>query len=115
MIVDLPAALRRFAAEPPEVAAAAIRRFKTELVTGPGAPADRVAEVLSALRADHALRDAFAARLGALLARLRHRFLYADTGVLGPLSFGRTLRARLGAKLLPHVADPGLRSPLRAL
>jgi len=108
MIVDLPAALRRFAAEPPEVAAAAIRRFKTELVNGPGAPADRVAEVLSALRADDALRDAFAARLGALLARLRHRFLYADTGVLEPLSFGRTLRARLGAKLLPHVADPGL-------
>jgi site-specific recombinase len=108
MSLDVHAALRRFTLEPPEVAAAALRRFQSDLLAAPGTPAERVAAVVAALRADAALREAFATRIGALLARVRHRFLYADTGVLEPLSFGRTLRARLGARLLPHVADPGL-------
>jgi site-specific recombinase len=72
------------------------------------AAAERVAAIAAALHADAALRDAFADALATLLAARRHRFLYADTGVLEPTSFSRTLRARLGSRLLPHVADEGL-------
>ena len=83
---------------------AALKRFKAELLADPDAPA-RMAAVL---QEQVALRDAFAATIGALLAGRRQRFLYADTGVLEPTSFARTLRSRLGASLLPHVADESL-------
>ena len=102
------ALLRRFVDALPADAAAALPRFVRELVAADGTPDARVGAIVDRLDADPALRDAFAARLGAVLAARRHRFLYADTGVLEPLSFGRTLRSRLGARLLPHVADPGL-------
>jgi site-specific recombinase len=101
-------ALQRFAGEPPEVAAAALRRLKSELMAAPDTPAECMEAAVAALRADPLLRATIATRLGALLGQVRHRFLYADTGVLEPLSFGRTLRSRLGARLLPHVPDPGL-------
>ena len=68
----------------------------------------RVADAIAALRADPVLRDTFADALDTLLVGRRHRFLYAETGVLEPTSFSRTLRSRLGSRLLPHVADPGL-------
>jgi site-specific recombinase len=107
MSLPAAAALREFVEAPADEAAPALLRFKQRLLAG-GAPAACANDAVAELRADPALRDAFAARLGAVLSTRRHRFLYADTGVLEPLSFARTLRSRLGARLLPHVADPGL-------
>jgi len=101
------AVLHDFVATSVEVADAALVRFSQRVLAGDD-PAARAAEVVAALAADTGLQYAFAARVGAVLAARRHRFLHADTGVLEPLSFGRTLRSRLGARLLPHVADPGL-------
>ena len=72
------------------------------------APAEAVDAAIAALRGDAVLLDGFADAIDTLLAARRHRFLYAETGVLEPTSFSRTLRSRLGSSLLPHVADPGL-------
>jgi len=72
-----------------------------------GAPS-RVDAAIAALGADARLRDNVASALDTLLSARRHRFLYAEVGVLEPTSFGRTLRSRLGASLLPHIPDPGL-------
>ena len=104
-------ALRAFVAAGragPAGAVVALMRLRDALLAGAHAPADGVGQASAALRADPLLRDAFAATLGDLLAARRHRFLYADTGVLEPLSFARTLRSRLGARLLPQVPDPDL-------
>ena len=87
-------------------AAAAVRDLRTELFRA--APSDAIDAAIAALRADPALLAAFADAVDTLLASRRHRFLYAETGVLEPTSFSRTLRSRLGSRLLPHVADPGL-------
>ncbi len=89
--------------------APALRAFKNGLLGAPaaGSAAD-VAALADTLGADEPLRDEFAAAIASLLATRRHRFLYADVGVLEPMSFARTLRSRLGASLLPHVADDGL-------
>ena len=86
--------------------AAAVHDLKTALFRAD--PASAVGAAIAALRADPALLAAFADAVDTLLAARRHRFLYAETGVLEPTSFSRTLRSRLGSRLLPHVADPGL-------
>ncbi len=100
--------LRQFAeglhGDAPDRVVVAAKRLKAVLL----ADADAPARASAALRGDASLRDGFAAAIGAVLAARRHRFLYADTGVLEPTSFARTLRSRLGASLLPHVADDGL-------
>lgn len=100
--------LRKFVAPSAGTVADAVQRFKADLFAGGASPAVQVEQALAVLRADAPLHDAFAARVGGLLADRRHRFLYADTGVLEPMSFSRTLRSRLGASLLPHVVDPTL-------
>jgi site-specific recombinase len=101
-------ALRRFADCAPDAPAPATMRLRDDLMAVPGPPAACIEVVAATLRDDAALLEAFAGALGALLARVRHRFLYAETGVLEPLSFARTLRSRLGEKVLPHVVDPQL-------
>jgi site-specific recombinase len=85
---------------------AAVQALKSALFGA--APLESVDAAIAALRADAALLDGFAGAVDTLLAARRHRFLYAETGVLEPTSFSRTLRSRLGSRLLPHVADPGL-------
>ncbi len=109
MTCSAPEALRRFVdasrgAATPKV----LNRLRIDLLVGPGTPAERVDDALAALREDDSLRHAFAGSVTTLLATRRHRFLYADTGVLEPMSFSRTLRSRLGASILPHVVDPSL-------
>ena len=86
--------------------AAAVHDLRVELLDA--APAQSIAAAVAALRADPALLERFADAIDTLLSARRHRFLYAETGVLEPTSFARTLRSRLGSRLLPHVADPGL-------
>jgi site-specific recombinase len=115
MSFSVPEALRRFADTAPGAAMPALVHLRDELLAAPGAPAACVDAAITALRDDAVLREAFAGALGAALARVRHRFLYADTGVLEPVSFSRSLRYRLGAKLLPHVADPQLLRDLFAI
>jgi site-specific recombinase len=90
------------------VSVAALMQLRTDLLASPRTPAGRADEAIAALQADPALRADFAGAIGALLAACRHRFLLAETGVLEPMSFARTLRSRLGARLLPHVVDAGL-------
>ena len=86
--------------------AAAVHDLKTALFRDD--PTVAVEAAIAALRADPALLATFGDAVDTLLAARRHRFLYAETGVLEPTSFSRTLRSRLGSRLLPHVADPGL-------
>jgi site-specific recombinase len=107
MIPTVTAVLRRFVeASRGGAGAAAVHDLKAGLLAH--APAGAIDAAIDALRADPALREGFADAVGTLLAERRHRFLYAETGVLEPTSFSRTLRSRLGSRLLPHVADPGL-------
>jgi len=114
MIETTTAATRKFVERmhcaPASSTVQAVKELKTSLL----ADSKSVAGIIDSLRADTALRDAFAGTVGTLLARRRHRFLYADTGVLEPMSFARTLRSRLGSRLLPHVADDGLLRDLLA-
>jgi site-specific recombinase len=106
-------ALRRFIeASRTGAGAAAVHELKAALFVG--SPVDAIAAAIAVLQADASLRDAFADAVDTLLAARRHRFLYAETGVLEPTSFSRTLRSRLGSRLLPHVTDPGLLSDLFA-
>jgi site-specific recombinase len=93
---------------------AAVQALKSALMPDTASAPARIAAAMHALRADAALRDAFADAIDTLLAARRHRFLYAEAGVLEPTSFSRTLRSRLGSRLLPHVADPGLLRDLLA-
>jgi site-specific recombinase len=86
--------------------AAAVHDLKAAIFTAP--PAEAIDAMIVALQADAALHAGFADAIDTLLAARRHRFLYAETGVLEPTSFSRTLRSRLGSRLLPHVADAGL-------
>ena len=84
--------------------AVAVHDLKADLLVQAAA----IDAVIAALRADPALLASFADAIDTLLSARRHRFLYAETGVLEPTSFSRTLRSRLGSRLLPHVADAGL-------
>ena len=107
MTFNASTALHRFVeASRSGAGAAALHDLKADLFAG--AAADAVPAVIAALRADPSLREAFADAVDTLLAARRHRFLYAEAGVLEPTSFSRTLRSRLGSRLLPHVADPSL-------
>jgi site-specific recombinase len=109
MTFSAPEALRAFVdASRGGASAQALDGLRGALLHDPAAAAERVEAIGATLRSDSALRDAFADALAVLLAARRHRFLYADTGVLEPTSFARTLRSRLGSRLLPHVADDGL-------
>jgi site-specific recombinase len=107
MTLSATTVLRQFVeASRTEGGAVAVHRLKAALFAQP--PSAAIARVIVVLQSDAALRDAFADAIDTLLASRRHRFLYAETGVLEPTSFARTLRSRLGARLLPHVADPAL-------
>ncbi|MEP6502088.1 MAG: hypothetical protein ABJD97_02065, partial [Betaproteobacteria bacterium] len=109
MTFPAPAALRAFVdASRGGTGPQALDGLRRALLAEPAAAAERFDAIDAALRADLDLGDAFADALATLLASRRHRFLYADTGVLEPTSFGRTLRSRLGSRVLPHVADASL-------
>jgi site-specific recombinase len=111
MISPATIALRQFvAATSAGAGGAAAHALKTALLAAE--PAAAIAAAIAALRADEALRDAFADAVDTLLASRHHRFLYAETGVLEPTSFARTLRSRLGARILPHVDDASRLSSL---
>lgn len=115
MIDTTTAVARRFVERMQCTPASSTVQVVKELKAGLLADGEAVARIIQSLRVDADLRDAFAGAVGALLARRRHRFLYADTGVLEPMSFARTIRSRLGARLLPHVADDGLLRDLLAV
>lgn len=114
MINTMSAVAGRFIEQMDGAPAASAVQVLKELKASLLADGESVARIVDSLRADAALRDAFAGTVGTLLANRRHRFLYADTGVLEPTSFARTLRSRLGSRLLPHVADDGLLRDLLA-
>ncbi len=107
MIPNATTALHRFVeASRSGAGAAAVHDLKADLLGE--APAETMAAAIAVLRADPALLERFADAVDTLLAARRQRFLYAETGVLEPTSFSRTLRSRLASRLLPHVADPSL-------
>ena len=105
MTLTATTALHRFVeASRAGAGAVAVHDLKADLL----AQAAAIDAVIAALRAEPALLASFADAIDTLLSARRHRFLYAETGVLEPTSFSRTLRSRLGSRLLPHVADAGL-------
>ena len=107
MTLTATTALHRFVeASRAGAGAAAVHDLKADLLAR--AAPEAIDAVIAALRAEPALLASFADAIDTLLAARRHRFLYAETGVLEPTSFSRTLRSRLGSRLLPHVADASL-------
>jgi site-specific recombinase len=107
MTLTATTALHRFVeASRAGAGAVAVHDLKAHLLVPAAAAA--IDAAIAALRAEPALLASFADAIDTLLSARRHRFLYAETGVLEPTSFSRTLRSRLGSRLLPHVTDASL-------